>query len=209
MPNIVGILLAAGEGSRFGGDKLLEPMPAGSGHAMPGTALGVASARRLIGALRQRRRRDGREPRVRRRGHGQRRRMGHRARRYAVDRFGDHSRDRRRGCSERRNRRAVLSGRAWPSGRFLAAPLRCPRIPDGRRRGPIAHRALPRSCHMDRRRRCGRPARCRHARSARRPRRRRAGRAVKRWRPESSRFAAAIRAARFHAPTGPSRRRPR
>lgn len=51
MPNIVGILLAAGEGSRFGGDKLLEPMPAGSGHAMPGTALGVASARRLIGAL--------------------------------------------------------------------------------------------------------------------------------------------------------------
>lgn len=41
---IVGILLAAGSGSRFGGDKLLHPLP-------DGTPMGVASLRNLLKAL--------------------------------------------------------------------------------------------------------------------------------------------------------------
>ena len=40
---IIGILLAAGSGSRFGGDKLLQPLASG-------TALGAAAARNLIAA---------------------------------------------------------------------------------------------------------------------------------------------------------------
>lgn len=51
MPRIVGILLAAGQGARFGGDKLLAPMPAGAGRAEPGTPLGVVTASRLAEAL--------------------------------------------------------------------------------------------------------------------------------------------------------------
>jgi molybdenum cofactor cytidylyltransferase len=43
-PNIVGVLLAAGRGSRFGGNKLLAPLP-------DGTAIAVAAARHLIDAL--------------------------------------------------------------------------------------------------------------------------------------------------------------
>ncbi|WP_353573106.1 nucleotidyltransferase family protein [Candidatus Albibeggiatoa sp. nov. BB20] len=39
--NIVGILLAAGHGTRFGGDKLLHPLPNGE-------VIGLASARKLI-----------------------------------------------------------------------------------------------------------------------------------------------------------------
>jgi len=42
--NIAGILLAAGSGSRFGGGKLLHPLP-------DGVAIGVASARNLLRAL--------------------------------------------------------------------------------------------------------------------------------------------------------------
>jgi molybdenum cofactor cytidylyltransferase len=45
---IIGILLAAGRGERFGGGKLLVPLPAGS-HA--GAALGVAACRNLCAAL--------------------------------------------------------------------------------------------------------------------------------------------------------------
>ncbi len=41
---IVAILLAAGSGSRFGGDKLLHPLP-------DGTPLGVAAARNLLAAV--------------------------------------------------------------------------------------------------------------------------------------------------------------
>jgi molybdenum cofactor cytidylyltransferase len=42
--NISAILLAAGSGSRFGGDKLLHPLP-------DGTALGAAAARNLLAAV--------------------------------------------------------------------------------------------------------------------------------------------------------------
>ena len=51
MPSIVGILLAAGEGSRFGGDKLLAPMPADSGAESPGVPLGAVAGSRLVDAL--------------------------------------------------------------------------------------------------------------------------------------------------------------
>lgn len=44
MGNLVGILLAAGRGSRFGGDKLLHPLP-------DGTPMGVAAARSLRTAV--------------------------------------------------------------------------------------------------------------------------------------------------------------
>lgn len=42
--NISAILLAAGSGSRFGGDKLLHPLP-------DGTAIGAAAARNLLAAV--------------------------------------------------------------------------------------------------------------------------------------------------------------
>jgi molybdenum cofactor cytidylyltransferase len=45
---IVGILLAAGKGERFGGDKLLAPLPGGPER---GTPLGVLAARRMLQAL--------------------------------------------------------------------------------------------------------------------------------------------------------------
>jgi molybdenum cofactor cytidylyltransferase len=51
MPSIVGILLAAGEGSRFGGDKLLAPMPADSGAESSGVPLGAVAGSRLVDAL--------------------------------------------------------------------------------------------------------------------------------------------------------------
>ena len=43
-PDVIGILLAAGKGSRFGGGKLLHPLP-------DGTPIGVASLRHLKAAL--------------------------------------------------------------------------------------------------------------------------------------------------------------
>lgn len=48
---VVGILLAAGQGARFGGGKLLAPLPA-SAHGVPaGTPIGAASAAHLVAAL--------------------------------------------------------------------------------------------------------------------------------------------------------------
>jgi molybdenum cofactor cytidylyltransferase len=47
----VGILLAAGRGSRFGGDKLLARLPDPAGDAPAGTPLGVAAAINLVHAL--------------------------------------------------------------------------------------------------------------------------------------------------------------
>ena len=51
MSGIVGILLAAGRGSRFGGDKLLARMPVDRAGETAGTPLGVVAARHLIAAL--------------------------------------------------------------------------------------------------------------------------------------------------------------
>ena len=48
---IAGILLAAGRGARFGGDKLLAPLPHGAEDVPPGTAMGVAAATHLASAL--------------------------------------------------------------------------------------------------------------------------------------------------------------
>jgi molybdenum cofactor cytidylyltransferase len=47
---IVGLLLAAGRGSRFGGDKLMAAVPATPG-AVAGTPVGVAACRHLAAAL--------------------------------------------------------------------------------------------------------------------------------------------------------------
>ena len=48
---VVGILLAAGRGSRFGGDKLIAPLSAPARRIPAGTPLGVAAARNLVAAL--------------------------------------------------------------------------------------------------------------------------------------------------------------
>ena len=48
---IVGILLAAGRATRFGGDKLLAPLVQGAADVAPGTPIGVASALHLVAAL--------------------------------------------------------------------------------------------------------------------------------------------------------------
>lgn len=48
---IVGVLLAAGAGARFGGAKLLAPLPAASHGASAGTPIGVAAAMHLMAAL--------------------------------------------------------------------------------------------------------------------------------------------------------------
>jgi molybdenum cofactor cytidylyltransferase len=48
---LVGVLLAAGRGARFGGAKLLAPIPAASHGAGSGTAVGVAACTHLVAAL--------------------------------------------------------------------------------------------------------------------------------------------------------------
>ena len=48
---IVGILLAGGVGARFGGDKLLAPLPAASHGVAAGTPIGAASCVHLMAAL--------------------------------------------------------------------------------------------------------------------------------------------------------------
>ena len=48
---IVGVLLAAGAGARFGGAKLLAPLPAPSHGVGAGTPIGVAAATHLMAAL--------------------------------------------------------------------------------------------------------------------------------------------------------------
>ncbi|MFO1316939.1 MAG: nucleotidyltransferase family protein [Burkholderiales bacterium] len=48
---IAGILLAAGRGARFGGAKLLAPLPAASHGVGAGTAVGAAAAAHLFSAL--------------------------------------------------------------------------------------------------------------------------------------------------------------
>ena len=49
---IVGILLAAGRGSRFGGEKLLAPLPVASHGVAAGTTIGAAAALHLRAAVR-------------------------------------------------------------------------------------------------------------------------------------------------------------
>ncbi len=49
--HIVGILLAAGRGARFGGAKLLAPLPAASHGVGAGTPVGAAAATHLFAAL--------------------------------------------------------------------------------------------------------------------------------------------------------------
>jgi len=51
MSRIVGILLAAGQGARFGGDKLLAPVAMPSAGAAGVAPIGVAAALNLIGAI--------------------------------------------------------------------------------------------------------------------------------------------------------------
>ena len=48
---IVGILLAAGRATRFGGDKLVAPLVQAAADIAPGTPIGVASALHLVAAL--------------------------------------------------------------------------------------------------------------------------------------------------------------
>ena len=48
---IVGILLAAGEGARFGGGKLLAPVPRTAHGVSAGTSVGAASAMHMMAAL--------------------------------------------------------------------------------------------------------------------------------------------------------------
>ncbi|MEP7276265.1 MAG: nucleotidyltransferase family protein [Betaproteobacteria bacterium] len=48
---IVGILLAAGKGARFGGEKLLATLACDDGDTLAGTAVGVAACRHLVAAL--------------------------------------------------------------------------------------------------------------------------------------------------------------
>ncbi len=48
---LTGILLAAGRGARFGGAKLLTPLPAAAHGVGAGTAIGVASCLHLLSAL--------------------------------------------------------------------------------------------------------------------------------------------------------------
>jgi len=48
---VTGILLAAGQGARFGGAKLLSPLPTTSHGVSAGTAIGVASCLHLLSAL--------------------------------------------------------------------------------------------------------------------------------------------------------------
>lgn len=50
---VVGILLAGGSGARFGGAKLLAPLPAATHGVGAGTAIGVASCLHLLSALSQ------------------------------------------------------------------------------------------------------------------------------------------------------------
>ncbi len=50
-PRIVGVLLAAGRGARFGGDKLLARMPHGHGDVAAGTPVAIAACRHLLAAL--------------------------------------------------------------------------------------------------------------------------------------------------------------
>jgi molybdenum cofactor cytidylyltransferase len=49
--HLTGVLLAAGRGARFGGAKLLAPLPAAAHGAGAGTAIGVASCLHLLAAL--------------------------------------------------------------------------------------------------------------------------------------------------------------
>ena len=48
---VVGILLAAGSSTRFGGDKLLEPLRLGAHDSEVGTPIGVAACRHLTAAV--------------------------------------------------------------------------------------------------------------------------------------------------------------
>ncbi|HXT03317.1 MAG TPA: nucleotidyltransferase family protein [Casimicrobiaceae bacterium] len=48
---IVGILLAAGRGTRFGGDKLLAPLDEARSRGLPTKAMGVVAAEHLVTAL--------------------------------------------------------------------------------------------------------------------------------------------------------------
>jgi len=49
--NIVGVLLAAGAGARFGGGKLIAPLPGPSHGVAAGTPIGVAACLHLVAAL--------------------------------------------------------------------------------------------------------------------------------------------------------------
>jgi molybdenum cofactor cytidylyltransferase len=49
--HLVGILLAAGRSERFGGDKLIAPLPRSIDDIAGGTPLGVAACRHLVAAL--------------------------------------------------------------------------------------------------------------------------------------------------------------
>src|SRR5512133_1884507 len=51
MARIVGVLLAAGQGARFGGDKLLATIAVPSAGGAADVAIGVAAARNLVDAI--------------------------------------------------------------------------------------------------------------------------------------------------------------